>query len=154
MKEFTMKPIKALLIAISLCVVAPAQAAGLDGGAEAREAIKMGLYPPDLIMRHQQRLGISDGQRSNISQAVQKFQSEVAELQWTMQNEQQLMQQSFSGYHIATEEALARAERVLGLESEFKLAHFRLLITIKNELTETQIDMINRGIKQKRERKE
>ena len=111
----------------------------------------MGLYPPDLIMRYQQRLGISDGQRSNISRAVQTFQSEVAELQWTMQNDQQLLRQSFSGYTIKTDEALARAERVLQLESEFKLAHFRLLIAIKNELTDEQIDMINRFIKQKRE---
>jgi hypothetical protein len=145
-----MKPIKALLIAISFCVVATAQAAGLDGDKSNREVFKMGLYPPDIIMRHQQRLGITNDQRSNISRAVKEFQSEVAELQWTMQNEQQLMRQSFSGYHIPTEEALTRAERVLGLESEFKLAHFRLLIATKNELTEKQIDMINKFVKKKR----
>jgi hypothetical protein len=145
-----MKPIKALLIAISFCVVATAQAAGLDGDKSNREVFKMGLYPPDIIMRHQQRLGITNDQRSNISRAVKEFQSEVAELQWTMQNEQQLMRQSFSGYRIPTEEALTRAERVLGLESEFKLAHFRLLIATKNELTEKQIDMINKLVKKKR----
>ena len=146
-----MKPIKTLLIDISFCIVAPAQAAGLDGERSNREVFMMGLYPPDIIMRHQQRLGISDDQRRNISKAVKNFQSDVAELQWTMQNEQQLMRQSFSGYHITTDEALARAERVLGLESEFKLAHFRLLIATKNELTEKQIDMINQFVKQKRE---
>jgi hypothetical protein len=150
MKEYTMKPIKALLIAISFCIVAPTQAAGLDGDKSNREVFKMGLYPPDIIMRHQQQLGITNDQRSNISRAVKEFQSEVAELQWTMQNEQQLMRQSFSGYPIPTEEALTRAERVLGLESEFKLAHFRLLIATKNELTEKQIDMINKFVKKKR----
>ena len=145
-----MKPIKTLLIAISFCVVATAQAEGLDGKKSNREVFMMGLYPPDIIMRHQQRLGISDEQRRNISRAVKEFQSEVAELQWTMQNEQQLMRQSFSGYSIPTEEALARAERVLSLESEFKLAHFKLLIATKNELDEKQIDMIKRFVKQKR----
>ena len=149
-----MKPIKALLIAISFCVVIPLQADGLDGEKSKREVLMMGLYPPDTIMRHQQRLGITDEQRRNISKAVKEFQSEVAELQWTMQNEQQLMRQSFSGYRVSTEEALARAERVLGLESEFKLAHFRLLIATKNELTEKHIDMIKRFIKQRRERGE
>jgi alkyl hydroperoxide reductase subunit AhpC len=39
------------------------------------------------------------------------------------------------------------------LEGEFAKRNW-LLITIKNELTETQIDMIKRGIQQKRERKE
>jgi hypothetical protein len=149
-----MKPLKVLLIAISFCAFVPAQAAGLDGEKNNREVIMMGLYPPDIIMRHQQRLGITNDQRSSISKAVQKFQSEVAELQWTLQNEQQLLRQSFSGYSIATEEALAQAERVLGLESGFKLAHFRLLIAIKNELTEKQIDMIDGFIKQKRKQKE
>ena len=146
-----MKSIKALLIAISFCIAVTAQAEGLDGSKGNREVFSMGLYPPDIIMRHQQRLGISDDQRRNISRAVKEFQSEVAELQWTMQNEQQLMRQSFSGYRIPTEEALARAERVLGLESEFKLAHFRLLIATKNELTEEQIDMINKFVKKQRE---
>jgi hypothetical protein len=149
-----MKLLKVLLIAISFCAFVPAQAAGLDDEKGNREVLMMGLYPPDIIMRHQQRLGITNDQRSSISKAVQKFQSEVAELQWTLQNEQQLLRQSFSGYSIATEEALAQAERVLGLESGFKLAHFRLLIAIKNELTEKQIDMINGFIKQKRKQKE
>lgn len=145
-----MKSIKALLIAISFCIAVTAQAQGPDGSKNNREVFSMGLYPPDIIMRHQQRLGISDDQRRNISNAVKEFQSEVAELQWTMQNEQQLMRQSFSGYSIPTEEALTRAERVLSLESEFKLAHFRLLIVTKNQLSEKQIDMINRFVKQKR----
>ena len=146
-----MKTILASLIVISFCVVATAQPESLGGQRSNREVMMMGLYPPDIIMRQQQRLGISAGQRKNISKAVKKFQSDVAELQWTMQNEQQLMRQSFSGYHITSDEALARAERVLGLESEFKLAHFRLLIATKNELTEKQIDMINQFVKQKRE---
>jgi hypothetical protein len=149
-----MKLLKVLLIAISFSAFVPAQAAGLDTDKNNREVLMMGLYPPDIIMRHQQRLGITDDQRSSISKAVQKFQSEVAELQWTLQNEQQLLRQSFSGYSIATEAALTQAERTLGFESEFKLAHFRLLIAIKNELTEKQIDMINRFIKQNRKQKE
>lgn len=148
-----MKPIKAIFIAISFCVVATAQAAGPDDEKSNREVMQMGLYPPDIIMRHQQRLGITDEQRRSISKAVREFQSQVAELQWTLQNEQQLMRQSFSGYRIEPEEALAQAERVLALETEFKQAHFKLLIATKNELTEEQIDMINRFIKQQRERK-
>jgi hypothetical protein len=43
------------------------------------------------------------------------------------------------------------AEHVLGLESRFKLAHFKLLIAIKNALTEEQIAMIDKGIKHMRE---
>ena len=150
-----MTTIKALLFGIMLCtaVLAQAQTGNLDGGKGKREIIAMGLYPPDLIMKHQQRLGISDAQRSNISRAVKNFQSEVAELQWTMQNDQQQLRQSLSGYSIKTDQALAQAEQVLTLESQFKLAHFKLLIAIKNELTQEQIDMIKLGIREKMQQK-
>ncbi len=144
-----MKPTKALLFAISFFFVTLVHAQGLDDNKGKREVLMMGLYPPDLVMKHQQRLGITDAQRKNISKAVQRFQSEVAELQWTMQNDQQQLRQFFSGNTIATSEALTQAERVLDLESQFKLAHFKLLIAIKNEMTEEQIDMANNFIKRR-----
>ena len=141
-------------IGVSLTGLASGQDSGPDRSTSNREIIKMGLYPPDAIMRHQQRLGISDDQRANISRAVKDFQSSVAELQWEMQNNQQLLRQSLSGYRIETREALSHAERVLGMESEFKLAHFKLLIAIKNELTTEQIDMLKAYIEQRRQRGE
>jgi hypothetical protein len=144
-----MRPTKTLLFAISFFFVTLVHAQGLDDNKGKREVLMMGLYPPDLVMKHQQRLGITDAQRKNISKAVQKFQSDVAQLQWTMQNDQQQLQQLFAGYTIATSEALTQAERVLGLESQFKLAHFKLLIAIKNEMTDEQIDMADNFIKRR-----
>lgn len=148
-----MKLLKVLLLAICFSFVTVAQADVIQGANRKREALKMGLYPPDIIMRHQKRLGITDVQRSKIAGAVKTFQSEVADLQWSMQSEQQLLRQAFAGYTINTEDSLKQAEKVLALESSFKLAHFRLLIAIKNALTEEQIDMINREIKRKRDAK-
>lgn len=148
-----MKSLKAFLFVLGICFVSLAQGQGLDDAKGKREAIMMGLYPPDIIMKHQQRLGITNSQRKKISRAVQEFQSEVAELQWTMQNDQQQLRQLFSGYVIETDEALALAERVLALESQFKLAHFRLLIAIKNELTEEQIDMVDQSIKRRTDKR-
>ena len=148
-----MKPIKIMLFAVCFCLATLAQAEVMKSGKDKREALKMGLYPPDIIMRHQKRLGITDPQRKQITAAVKTFQLEVADLQWSMQSEQQSLRQSFSGYTINTKESLAQAEKVLALENQFKLAHFRLLIAIKNALTEEQIDIINREIKRKRDLK-
>jgi hypothetical protein len=147
-----MKPMMALFLVLSFSVVAAAQTEAPTGDRGKREALMMGLYPPDIIMRRQQALGITNDQRANILTAVQTFQAEVAELQWTLQNDQQLLRQSFAVYPIKTADALLQAEQVLELESKFKLAHFRLLIAIKNELTEKQITMIDEGIKRKREK--
>ena len=148
-----MRLIKAVLFGFSLCLCALVQAQGMAGDRSKQEVIKMGLYPPDIIMRHQQRLGITDDQRANILKAVRTFQSDVAELQWNMQNGQQLMLQSFSDYPIKTDQALAQAEQVLEMESGFKLAHFKLLIAIKNTLTQEQIALINEGIEERRAQK-
>jgi hypothetical protein len=144
-----MKTIKALLAVVGLCCASLAWADMMDDARGKREALLMGLYPPDLIMRHQQRLGITAEQRGRIQEAVQAFQSEVADLQWNLQSEQQQLKQVLGGYSVEAGQALPQAEKVLQLESEFKLAHFRMLIAIKNELTRAQIDMIRRGIRQK-----
>lgn len=136
---------------LGLAAAAQAQTDGPDRRSN-REIIRMGLYPPDVIMRHQQRLGITDEQRRTISEAVKSFQTDVAGLQWELQNEQQLLQQSLSGYRIETQDALARAEQVLRLESRFKLLHFELLFAIKNALTEEQIDMIRERLRQLQQR--
>ena len=144
-----MKTMKAALFVLGICLTVFAQAEGLDDARGKREVIMMGLYPPDIIMKHQQRLGITDAQRRSISGAVQKFQAEVADLQWNLQNAQQLLQQSLTGYPIEAGDAMEQVETVLALEAEFKLAHFKMLIAIKNELTGEQVDALKRGIRNK-----
>ena len=110
----------------------------------------MGLYPPDLIMRHQQRLGITDDQRDEMLKQVRAFQDDVADLQWNLQNEQQLLRQTLTQNRIDQEAAMPQVEQVLQMESKFKRAHFRLLIAIKNALTEEQISMIREHLRRLR----
>ena len=134
--------------ALAISSAIQAQPQGADRTFKHREILRMGLYPPDIIMRHQQRLGITGEQREIIAGAVSKFQTDVAGLQWELQNEQQLLQQSLSGYRVETADTLVQVEKVLELESQFKLLHFELLIAIKNALTEKQIDTIRTRIRQ------
>lgn len=145
-----MKTFNTLLLLVTLFLAATAQAQNTENNTRGREALKMGLYPPDMIMRHQQRLGITAAQRKRMAESVKRFQSEVAELQWNLQSEQQALKQLLDRYRIDNEEALEHVDKVMALENEFKKAHFRLLIAIKNELSEAQIDMINQQLSQRR----
>ena len=145
-----MKFANAILIMLTLCLALPVQADVLENKAANRKALMMGLYPPDLIMKHQEQLQITNEQRRNITDAVKQFQSEVADLQWDLQAEQQKLQKALSGHPIASNESLAQVDQVLTLETEFKKAHFRLLIAIKNVLTQAQIDEIDAAVKRKR----
>ena len=119
------------------------------GEKDHREVLRMGLYPPDILMRQQQALGISSEQRKDIAALVQDFQGKVTELQWAMPNEQQKLKKMLAASNIDSEAALAQAAQVLKMESEFKLAHFELLIAIKNELTDEQINILDKAIQRR-----
>lgn len=114
-----------------------------------REVFKMGLYPPDVIMRQQQRLGITEKQRKSITTHVNQFQSEVTELQWSMPTKVQEFRQMMNEQPIDKAKALEHVAEYFEMESEFKMSHFKLLIAIKNELTEEQIAQLNKAIRQR-----
>jgi len=141
-----------LLTFLLLAATAGAQNLDPDTGdaRSQREVLSMGLYPPDLIMRHQQRLGITEEQRREMLKQVRAFQDEVAELQWNLQNEQQLLRQALAENAIDGAAVMPLVERVLQMESEFKRAHIKLLIAIKNALTDEQIAMIREHLRRRR----
>ncbi len=127
-----------------------AQTLDTDDASSHREVLSMGLYPPDLIMRHQQRLGITGAQRDEMLEQVRAFQDEVAELQWNLQNEQQRLRGVLAPGSIDMATAMPQVERVLQMESDFKKAHIKLLIAIKNALTAEQIAMIREHLRRRR----
>jgi len=141
---------KHILAAVLLLCAASVGAQGIELGKQVnREVLRMGLYPPDLLMRHQQRLGITDDQRSAIAALVGQFQQEVTELQWSIPAERQQLQDLLTRPQIDSKAALKEAQGLLAKEADFKLAHFRLLIAIKTELTEQQIEMIDQAIRRR-----
>jgi len=145
-----MNSVKLILATLMIfCVTGVAAQDPAIADKDNREVLRMGLYPPDILMRQQQRLGITSEQRAAIATLVRNFQGEVTELQWAMPNEQQKLRKLLTASTIEPEAALAQAAQVLKMESEFKLAHFELLIAIKNALTEEQINMLNRAIRRR-----
>src|SRR5207247_1691389 len=47
------------------------------------------LFPPELVMQHQQDIGLRPEQRAAITKAIQDFQSKAVDLQWRMQEQPQ-----------------------------------------------------------------
>ena len=145
-----MNPAKLLLACLLMCWVSLTAAQNTARvEKDHREVLRMGLYPPDILMRQQQALDISSEQRKDIAALVTDFQGKVTELQWAMPNEQQKLKKMLSASDIDSEAALAQAAQVLKMESEFKLAHFELLIAIKNELTDEQINILDKAIQRR-----
>ena len=96
------------------------------------------LFPPELVMQHQQDIGLRPDQRATITKAIQDFQSKVVDLQWRMQEQSQRLATLLDKPAVDQTAALAQVDEVLGVEREVKRAHITLLISIKNTLSVDQ----------------
>ena len=96
------------------------------------------LFPPELVMQHQQNLRLTPEQRTSITQGIRDLQLKVVDLQWKMQDEAQKLTELVEGARVDEAQTLAQVDRVLGIEREIKRAHMALLVRIKNLLTPEQ----------------
>jgi Spy/CpxP family protein refolding chaperone len=96
------------------------------------------LFPPELVMQHQQDIALRPEQRTAITKAIQDFQAKVVDLQWRMQEQSQRLVTLLERPAVDQAAALAQVDEVLGVEREVKRAHLALLILIKNTLTAEQ----------------
>jgi Spy/CpxP family protein refolding chaperone len=96
------------------------------------------LFPPELVMQHQQTLRLTPEQRTSITQGIRDLQLKVVDLQWKMQDEAQKLTELVEGARVDEAQTLAQVDRVLGIEREIKRAHMALLVRIKNLLTPEQ----------------
>jgi Spy/CpxP family protein refolding chaperone len=100
------------------------------------------LFPPELVMQHQQALRLTPEQRTSITQGIRDLQLKVVDLQWKMQDEAQKLTELVQGTKVDEAQTLAQVDRVLGVEREIKRAHMLLLIRIKNLLEQRQQDTL------------
>lgn len=136
---------KTLRISISLIslVAALALFAVAAGGAQQppqppEDPLARVLFPPELVMQHQQDIGLRSEQRATITKAIQDFQTKVVDLQWRMQEQSQRLATLLDKPAVDLAAALAQVDEVLGVEREVKRAHITLLIQIKNTLSADQ----------------
>ena len=96
------------------------------------------LFPPELVMQHQQAIGLNEEQKNFIKAEVQKAQVRFTELQWQLQNEMETMISLVKEPRADEPQVLAQLDKILGLEREIKRTHITLVVRIKNGLTPEQ----------------
>jgi Spy/CpxP family protein refolding chaperone len=104
----------------------------------AADPLANAFFPPDLVMRHQQTIGLTAEQRSAIVAAIQQTQPRFIEAQWQLEAETSSLSQMVNGARIDQQAVLAQIDRILDLERQIKRAQIELLVRIKNQLTEEQ----------------
>jgi Spy/CpxP family protein refolding chaperone len=96
------------------------------------------MFPPEVVMQHQQAIGLSDEQQNNLKNEVRRAQLKFTELQWTLQDEMERLVSLLKQSKVDEKQAASQLEKVLAAEREIKRAQLMLLIRIKNNLTPSQ----------------
>ncbi len=96
------------------------------------------LFPPDLLMKYQREIGLSESQRKTMLEAIAKSQTRFVELQWDSQGESEKLAQLLQARPLDEAAVLAQADRLMALERDVKRTHLSLLIRLKNLLSESQ----------------
>jgi len=96
------------------------------------------LYPPELIMSHQDDIGLDDKQREAILSQIETAQGQMVRLQWQLQAQVKALSKLLGAQRVDEAKALAQVDKVMALEQKLKRTHLGLLIRIKNLLTDVQ----------------
>ena len=126
--------IRAILFLLALSIVP----AALGETPPGEDPLARHVFPPELVMKHQQEIGLTDRQRETIKGEIQKVQSKFLDLQWQMQKEMEKLVSLLDGKPADESKTLAQADALMRLETETKKMHLAMLVRIKNLLTEEQ----------------
>ena len=135
-----MKSVLACLVMLLGLIFATAQAA--DEGAKkdpGADFIRGKLFAPELIMRHQAKLNLTDKQRATMKNELKSFQSRLAEVQWDMLEASTGLDTAIDQLPVDRDAVLQQVERVLQGENRVKMLHLEMLIAIKNSLSPEQV---------------
>lgn len=145
-----MKHLPRFLVMFLLIGVAPAWAQGGPppggGGAEIAgsgppsgpPAFLSKVFPPKLVMEHQQEIGLRPSQADAIKQAMNETQQKLLELQWRLDAESEALAKLLSSDHVDEAAVLAKLDQVTSIEQQVKKVNFALLVRIKNQLDPEQ----------------
>jgi hypothetical protein len=117
---------------------------GLLPTTSGEKALRENLFPPELLLRNEEKLRLKPDQRRAIEQEFQQLQNKVAELQSRMPDEGTRLAEILQSDRVSENEALTQLDRVLAVEREMKKAQLAMLIRIKNLLTPEQEGMLKR----------
>jgi Spy/CpxP family protein refolding chaperone len=126
-----------IAVVLLLCLAGPFRA-WAQPQLPGEDPIAKNVFPPELVMKYSQDIGLDDRQRAAIKENVQSAQSKFLDAQWSLQEESQKLVRLLQAQPVNETAVLAQVDKVLALEREIKRTQITLLVRIKNLLTEPQ----------------
>ena len=102
------------------------------------------LFPPQLVMRHQGAIKITDAQRKQFKQEMEALQNDVLPLKMEMEKTIEELRKTLASRKVNEKKAMTLATKVMTIETKVKTRHLAMLIHIKNLLTPVQQNKLNK----------
>jgi Spy/CpxP family protein refolding chaperone len=143
LEHMTRTTLTSVSLALLAALAAPPPSAaqmmmGPDGLRHGPPAFLQHLYSPRLIMRSEDKIGLTADQRHAISDAVAETRTKLTDLEQKRSSAAEALDTATAGTHVDEKTALEKAAGLIAVEQDIKQAHLRLLIRVKNELTAEQ----------------
>lgn len=103
-----------------------------------KDPVEEQLFAPELVMKYQQAIKLTEEQRTAIKSEIQSAQTNFTDYEWDLQNEMEIFVNLLKKDKIDENEALAQLGKILDLERNIKRTHLTLAIRIKNLLDKKQ----------------
>ena len=103
-----------------------------------QDPFEKNLFPPELIMQHQNAIGLTSEQQTALREEMQKMMAQFTDLQWQQSAETEALAALVAKERPDEKEVLTQLDKLLNIENQIKRLHTGLLIRIKNTLTPEQ----------------
>jgi Spy/CpxP family protein refolding chaperone len=126
----------ALLFWLAAAIAAPLHAAEPENK---DEWLKGRLFGPELVLKHQSKLKLSEKQRDAIGAELKRVQAQAAESDWTLMSEAAELQELIDKYPVDSKAVMSGVDKIFAAENRKKRLYVEMLVNIKNVLTAEQV---------------
>jgi len=130
---------KCVLSVAGMLLILIATGAMAQGTGPQKDVFKGKLFPPNIILEHQDELNLSKEQFTAIRAAVVEVQASVAEHEWDLREAYQKAMADLEESPVDEEKVLASIEDALLAENKVKQLQVAMLIRLRNLLTDEQM---------------
>lgn len=134
--------IRMIMPLAALCLVLSSTSAMAQGQGPQKDVFKGKLFAPNIILEHQDELGLSKEQFTAIRAAVVAVQSNVAEHEWDLREAYQNVMSDLDDSPINEDKVLENVQAALLAENEVKKLQVAMLIKLRNLLTDQQAEYL------------
>lgn len=125
-----------------ICLILFASSTSAQGQGAPKDVFKGKLFPPNIILEHQDELNLSKAQFTAIRAAVVEVQANVAPHEWDLREAYQRAMADLDESPVDEEKVLKNIEAVLLAENQVKKLQVAMLIRLRNLLTDEQMEYL------------